>query len=163
MDAKSMLLARGRLLEDFKTGDQYAHWPGRTITEADNIQFSLLTMNRHPAHCDHHYALQTEFGKPLVNSGLTLAIVLGMSVDDISANAVANLGWQEIELLAPVHPGDTVYARSEVLSVRESKSRPGQGVVAVRTEGVRADGVVFMRFVRSCLVPSRASLAGAPQ
>lgn len=163
MDAKSMLLARGRLLEDFKTGDRYAHWPGRTITEADNIQFSLLTMNRHPAHCDHHYASQTEFGKPLVNSGLTLAIVLGMSVDDISANAVANLGWQEIELLAPVHPGDTVYARSEVLSVRESKSRPGQGVVTVRTEGVRADGVVFMRFVRSCLVPSRASLAGAPQ
>ncbi|ARP79325.1 dehydratase [Bordetella genomosp. 6] len=158
-----MLLARGRLLEDFKTGDRYAHWPGRTITEADNIQFSLLTMNRHPAHCDHHYASQTEFGKPLVNSGLTLAIVLGMSVDDISANAVANLGWQEIELLAPVHPGDTVYARSEVLSVRESKSRPGQGVVTVRTEGVRADGVVFMRFVRSCLVPSRASLAGAPQ
>lgn len=161
MDAKSMLLARGRLLEDFKTGDQYAHWPGRTITEADNIQFSLLTMNRHPTHCDHHYASQTEFGKPLVNSGLTLAIVLGMSVDDISANAVANLGWQEIELLAPVHPGDTVYARSEVLSVRESKSRPGQGVVTVRTEGVRADGAVFMRFVRSCLVPSRASLAGA--
>lgn len=161
MDAKSMLLARGRLLEDFKTGDQYAHWPGRTITEADNIQFSLLTMNRHPTHCDHHYASQTEFGKPLVNSGLTLAIVLGMSVDDISANAVANLGWQEIELLAPVHPGDTVYARSEVLSVRESKSRPGQGVVTVRTEGVRADGVVFMRFVRNCLVPSRASLAGA--
>lgn len=163
MDAKSMLLARGRLLEDFKTGDRYAHWPGRTITAADNIQFSLLTMNRHPAHCDHHYASQTEFGKPLVNSGLTLAIVLGMSVDDISANAVANLGWQEIELLAPVHPGDTVYARSEVLSVRESKSRPGQGVVTVRTEGVRADGVVFMRFVRSCLVPSRASLAGAPR
>lgn len=138
MDAKSMLLARGRLLEDFKTGDQYAHWPGRTITEADNIQFSLLTMNRHPTHCDHHYASQTEFGKPLVNSGLTLAIVLGMSVDDISANAVANLGWQEIELLAPVHPGDTVYARSEVLSVREQvPSRPGCGDRAHRRRARR--------------------------
>jgi itaconyl-CoA hydratase len=158
VNASSMLLARGRLLEDFIVGDQYAHWPGRTVTEADNIQFSLLTMNRHPAHCDHHYASQTEFGKPLVNSGLTLAMVLGMSVDDVSANAVANLGWKDIELLAPVHPGDTIYARSEVLGVRESQSRPGQGIVTVRTEGLRQDGVVFMRFVRSCLVPSRASL-----
>lgn len=158
MDVKTMMLAHGRLLEDFKPGDCYAHWPGRTITEADNIQFSLLTMNRHPVHCDSHYAAQTEFGRPLVNSGLTLAIVLGMSVDDVSMNAVANLGWKDIELLAPVFPGDTIYARSEVLSARASQSRPGQGVVTVRTEGVRADGVVFMRLVRSCLVPSRAAL-----
>ncbi len=152
------MLTKGRLLEDFQVGDVYVHWPGRTITEADNVQFSLLTMNRHPAHCDHHFAAQTEFGKPLVNSGLTLAIVLGMSVDDVSANAVANLGWKDIELSAPVHPGETIYARSEVLEVRPSRSRPGQGIVTVRTEGLRSDAVVFMRFVRSCLVPSRAAL-----
>lgn len=145
----------GRYLEDFQLGDVYEHWPGRTITEADNIQFSLLTMNRHPAHCDGHFAAGTEFGKPLVNSGLTLAIVLGMTVDDISANAVANLGWREITLTAPVFPGDTVYARSTVLDVRASRSRPHQGVVTTRTEGFKADGTVFLAFERASLIPRR--------
>jgi itaconyl-CoA hydratase len=118
----------GRFLEDFKVGDVYKHWPGRTITEADNIQFSLLTMNRHPLHCDAAFAARTEFGKPLVNSGLTLAIVLGMTVDDVSINSIANLGWDEIKLIAPIFPGDTIYARTEVLDIRISKSRPGQGI-----------------------------------
>jgi len=93
---------RARYLEDFQVGDRYEHWPGRTITEADNIQFSLLTMNKHPAHCDGHYAAGTEFGRPLVNSALTLAIVVGMTVEDVSAAAIANLGWEEIRLTAPV-------------------------------------------------------------
>lgn len=118
----------------------------------------LRSMNRHPLHCDSAYAATTEFGKPLINSGLTLAIVLGMTVDDISLNAIANLGWKEIELTAPVFPGDTIYARSEVLSVRPSKTRPGQGIVTTRTEAFKADGTVFMRFVRSCLVPARAQV-----
>jgi itaconyl-CoA hydratase len=146
---------RGRFLEDFVVGDVYEHWPGRTITEADNIAFSLLTMNRHPAHCDAAYAAATEFGKPLVNSGLTLAIVLGMTVDDVSANAIANLGWKEITLTAPVFPGDTIYARSTVLAVRESRSRPSQGIVTTRTEGFRADGTVFLAFERNSLIPKR--------
>jgi acyl dehydratase len=146
----------GRCLEDFEVGQVFEHRPGRTITEADNIQFSLLTMNAHPLHCDHAYAARTEFGRPLVNSALTLSIVVGMTVSDISARAIANLGWREIELLAPVFPGDTVYARSEVLAVRASGSRPGQGIVTTRTEGHKADGTVFMRFERSALVPSRA-------
>lgn len=144
---------RGRFLEDFHVGDIYEHRPGRTITETDNIHFSLLTMNLHPLHCDAAYAAASEFGKPLVNSGLTVAMVLGMSVADVSQNAIANLGWKEIELLAPVFPGDTIYAESEVLEVRESKSRPTQGIVTVRTTGVKADGKVFMRFVRSALIP----------
>lgn len=148
----------GRFFEDFSAGDCYEHWPGRTLTETDNIQFSLMTMNRHPLHCDSAYAATTEFGKPLINSGLTLAIVLGMTVDDISLNAIANLGWKEIELTAPVFPGDTIYARSEVLSVRPSKTRPGQGIVTTRTEAFKADGTVFMHFVRSCLVPARAQV-----
>jgi acyl dehydratase len=145
----------GRHLEDFEVGDVYEHRPGRTITEADNIQFSLLTMNTHPLHCDAAYAAKSEFGRLLVNSGLSLAIVLGMSVADVSGKAIANLGWKEIQLVAPVHPGDTVYAESEVLEKRESQSRPTQGIVTVRTTGKKADGTVFMTFVRSALVPMR--------
>ena len=145
----------GRFLEDFTVGDVYRHWPGRTITEADNINFSLMTMNRHPMHCDAAFAARSEFGRPLVNSGLTLAIVLGMTVDDISLNAVANLGWKEIRLTAPVFPGDTIYARSEVLEVRESRSRPRQGIVTTRTEGLKQDGAVFLTFERMSLIPKR--------
>ncbi|MFI4985874.1 MAG: MaoC family dehydratase [Alphaproteobacteria bacterium] len=150
----------GRYLEDFRPGDVYEHRPGRTITEADNIHFSLLTMNRHPLHCDHAYAAQSEFGRPLVNSGLTLAIVLGMTVDDVSFKAIANLGWKEIKLLAPVFPGDTIYARSKVLAVRPSKSRPTQGIVTTFTEGYKADGTVFMQFERMSLVPKRGHAVG---
>ena len=143
----------GRYFEDFEIGHVYEHRPGRTITETDNIQFSLLTMNQHPLHCDAAYAAKSEFGKPLVNSGLTLAIVLGMSVADVSQKAIANLGWKEIRLLAPVFPGDTIYAESEVLEKRESKSRLTQGIVTVRTTGRKADGTVFMTFIRSALIP----------
>ena len=145
----------GRYLEEFVVGDVYEHFPGRTITETDNIQFSLLTMNLHPMHCDGAYAAKSEFGKPLVNSGLTLAIVLGMTVADVSGKAIANLGWTEIKLSAPVFPGDTIYAESEVLDTRESRSRPTQGIVTVRTTGRKADGTVFMSFIRSVLIPKR--------
>jgi acyl dehydratase len=146
---------RGRFLEDFRVGEVIAHWPGRTVTEADNIQFSLMTMNQHPLHCDAAFAATTEFGKPLVNSTLTLAIVTGMTVADISFNAIANLGWKEVQLVAPVFPGDTLYARTEVLAVRESRSRPGQGVVTTRTEGFKQDGTVFLTFERANLMPRR--------
>ncbi len=146
---------QGRFLEDFTVGDIYEHWPGRTITETDNIQFSLLTMNRHPMHCDSHFAAQSEFGKPLVNSGLTLAIILGMTVDDISARSIANLGWEEIKLTGPVFPGDTVYAKSEVLEVRESRSRPHQGIVRTKTTGWKQDGTIVMTFVRASLIPTK--------
>ncbi len=156
--AKSRYRAEiGLYYEDFVKGDVYEHRPGRTITDADNIQFSLLTMNLHPMHCDANFAATSEFGKPLVNSGLTLAIVLGMTVPEVSGQAVANLGWKDIDLTAPVFPGDTIYAESEILEKRESKSRPGQGIVTVRTTGTKQDGTVFMTFVRSALVHSRAS------
>lgn len=143
----------GRYLEEFRIGDIYEHWPGRTVTETDNIQFSLMTMNFHPMHCDSAFAATSEFGKPLVNSGLSLAIVLGMTVNDVSGKAIANLGWKEINLTAPVFPGDTLYAESEVLEVRESRSRPHQGIVTVRTRGFKQDGTEVMNFIRSCLVP----------
>ena len=145
----------GRDLEDFSPGDVYEHRPGRTITQADNIQFSLLTMNRHPAHCDAHYAKDTEFGQELVNSTLTLAVITGLTVDDVSARAIANLGWDNIKLSAPVFVGDTLYARTKVLDTRQSKSRPHQGIVKTYTEGYNQDGKVVLSFERASLVPSR--------
>ncbi len=145
----------GRHLEDFRVGDVYEHRPGRTIGEADNTWFTLLTMNTHPVHFDAAYSAQTEFGRPLVNSCLTLAIVTGMSVSDLSQKAIANLGWDKVRLAAPVFVGDTIYAESEVLDVRESRSRATQGIVTVRTTGKKADGTVFMTFERSILVPRR--------
>jgi acyl dehydratase len=145
----------GRHLEDFRVGDLYQHRPGRTIGEADNTWFTLLTMNTHPVHFDAAYAARTEFGRPLVNSCLTLAIVTGMSVSDLSQKAVANLGWDKVRLTAPVFVGDTLYAESEVLEVRESKSRPTRGIVTVRTTGKKADGTVVITYERSFLVPKR--------
>lgn len=155
IQSKRVRASLGRYLEDFNVGEVYEHFPGRTITESDNINFSLMTMNYHPMHCDSAFAAKSEFGKPLVNSGLTLAIVLGMTVADVSGKAIANLGWTEIKLTAPVFPGDTIYAESEVLEKRESKSRPTQGIVTVRTVGKKADGTAFMSFVRSVLIPKR--------
>jgi itaconyl-CoA hydratase len=145
----------GRYYEDFNAGDIYEHRPGRTITETDNIWFTLLTMNTHPLHFDNAYAAKSEFGKPLVNSCLTLSIVVGMSVSDVSQKAIGNLGWNDIKLSAPVFVGDTIYAESEVLSKRESASRPTQGIVTVRTVGRKADGTVFMSFERTVLIPKR--------
>lgn len=145
----------GRYYEDFAVGDTYKHWPGRTITAADNTWFTLLTMNQHPIHFDEEYAKGTEFGKPLVNSTLTLAIVVGMSVADVSQNAVANLGWTDIAMPAPVFNGDTLYAESTVLDKRESRSRPTQGIVTVATRAWKQDGTTVMTFKRSVLVPKR--------
>jgi itaconyl-CoA hydratase len=143
----------GRTYDDFVVGHVYEHRPGRTITEADNVWFTLLTMNQHPLHFDATYAAGTEFKQPLVNSCLTLSIVTGMSVADVSAKAVANLGWSKVELTAPVFVGDTIYAESEVLSKRLSVSRPGQGLITVRTRGRKAGGTVFLVFERTVLVP----------
>jgi itaconyl-CoA hydratase len=145
----------GRYFEDFTPGDIYEHRPGRTISEADNTWFTLLTMNQHPLHFDAAYAGKSEFGRPLVNSCLTLSIVAGMSVSDVSQKAIGNLGWNDIRLVAPVFVGDTIYAESEVLSKRESAKRPTQGIVTVRTTGKKADGTVFMTYERSVLVPKR--------
>ena len=145
----------GRSYEDFCVGDIYEHRPGRTISETDNTWFTLLTMNGHPLHFDAAYAARSEFGRPVVNSCLTLSIVAGMSVADVSQRAIGNLGWTDIRLTAPVFVGDTIYACSEVLAMRESASRPTQGVVTVRTTGRKADGTVFMTFQRTVLVPKR--------
>jgi acyl dehydratase len=145
----------GRYFEQFEVGDIYEHRPGRTISEADNTWFTLLTMNQHPLHFDFEYAKKSEFGKPVVNSCLTLSIVAGMSVSDISQKTIANLGWDKIRLTSPVFIGDTLYAESEVLALRESKSRPTQGIVTVKTTGKKADGTEFMSYERTMLIPKR--------
>ena len=146
---------KGRFYEDFEVGDVYEHPLGRTITTADNMWFTLLTQNTAPLHFDHHYASQTEFKKPLVNSCLTLSLVTGQSVTDVSQNVMANLGWDEVRLPHPVFEGDTVYSRSEVLEKRESQSRPNVGVVTVRTAGFNQDGVEVISFRRTLLVYRR--------
>ena len=145
----------GRYLEDFTIGDVYEHRPGRTITESDNTWFTLLTMNQHPLHFAAEYASKSEFGKPLVNSCLTLSIVAGMSVSDISQKTIANLGWDKIKLTSPVFVGDTLYAESIVLSKRESKSRPNQGIVSVSTTGCNQDGTEVISYERTMLIPKQ--------
>ena len=150
----------GRFLEDFQVGDVYRHAHGRTITQTDNTWFTLLTNNTHDVHYNADYASRTEFGKPLVVSTLTLAIVTGLSVPDVSQNAVANLGWEDVRLPAPVFAGDTIYAESQVLEVRPSKSRPGQGIVRVRTRGFNQDDVTVLEFERSVLVYARSHRPG---
>lgn len=145
----------GRYYEDFVVGHIYEHRPGRTITDTDNVWFTLLTMNTHPAHFDYEYAKQTEFGRPLVCSPFTVALLVGMSVSDVSQKAIANLGWDDIKLTHPLFPGDTLYAESEVLAVRESKSRPEQGIVTVKTLGRNQHKDIVCTFVRHVLVWKR--------
>jgi len=150
----------GRVYEDFTVGDVYEHPLGRTVLSADNTWFTLLTQNTNPLHFDHHFAAQTPFGKPLVNSCLTLAIVTGQSVADLSQNAMANLGWEHVKLPHPVFEGDTIYSRSEVLETRESQSRPTVGIVRVKTTGVNQDGVAVLECTRTFMVYKRGHVPG---
>lgn len=144
----------GRVYEDFEVGDVYQHPLGRTVTQTDNIWFTLLTVNNNPIHFDSVYAAQTEFGKPLVDSTFTLALITGLSVTDISQNAI-NLGWDEVRMPNPVFEGDTIYAESEVLTKRESNSRPHMGIVTFRTSGLNQEGKVVMEFKRTIMVYKR--------
>ena len=145
----------GRYYEDFNVGDIYEHRPGRTITETDNTWFTLLTMNTHPMHFDKEYAKASEFGKVIVCSPLTVALMVGMSVTDVSQKAVANLGWTDIRMTHPLFVGDTLTAESEVLEKRESKSRPSAGIVTCRTDGFNQDGKKVCTFNRTILIARR--------
>jgi itaconyl-CoA hydratase len=146
---------RGRFFEDLEVGDVYEHPLGRTVTTTDNLWFTLLTQNTAPIHVDHAYAQKTEFGKPLVDSTFTLALVTGQSVADVSQNVFANLGWDEVRLPAPVFEGDTIYSRSEVLERRESKSRSKVGIVTVKTTGFNQEGTIVITFKRTVMVYKR--------
>ena len=142
----------GRVFEDFEVGDVYEHPLGRTITSADNVWFTCVTMNTNPIHFDAEYASKTEFKKPLVNSCFTLALVTGLSVTDLTVNGVANLGWDEVRLPHPLFEGDTVYAKSEVLETRESKSRPNVGIVRVKTTGLNQRREPVIEFLRTFMI-----------
>ena len=144
-----------RYLEEFEVGDVYKHWPGRTITESDDMLFCMLTMNHHPLHIDANYGAGTQFGRNVVVGNLVVDIALGMSVRDVSGKAIANLGYEKIEFLAPTFHGDTIYAETTVLDVRESESKPDRGVVTVETKATNQRGETVMRFRRSVLVPRR--------
>jgi len=146
---------QGRFFEDFTVGEVYRHPLGRTVLATDNIWMTLLTQNTAPLHFDVPYAERTGFGKPLVNSAFTLALVTGQSVNDVSMNVMANLGWDRVRLPNPVFEGDTLYSQSEVLSKRESASRPEVGVLEVRTIGFNQDGVIVITFERTLLVYRR--------
>jgi len=145
----------GLYFEDFEVGDVFEHRPGRTVTETDNVWMCLLTMNPQPLHFDAVYASHTEWKRPLVDSTVTLSILTGMSVRTVSGKVVANLGWDKVRITAPVFAGDTLYAESTVLSKRESKSRPTQGIVTVETRGVNQDGAQVMVFERTVLIYKR--------
>ncbi|HTV72774.1 MAG TPA: MaoC family dehydratase [Candidatus Acidoferrales bacterium] len=145
----------GRFFEDFTVGDVIAHALARTINESDNTLFTMLTMNTNPVHFDAEYAKQTAFGQILVNSCFTFSLAVGLSTGDLSRHVFANLGWNEIVLPAPVFLGDTVRARSEVLSTRDSASRPDVGIVEVQTTGTNQRGEKVISFKRTFMVYRR--------
>jgi itaconyl-CoA hydratase len=150
---------RGRFLEDFAAGDVFRSRLGRTINEADNTWFTCLTMNTNQVHFNQPFAEGTRFGRLLVNSCLTLAMVTGLSVSDTSENGTANLSWTEISLPNPVFVGDTLFAESEVLDVRASSSNPSVGIVAIRTRGLKQDGTVVIEFRRTFMCYRRGAEA----
>ena len=141
--------------EDFKAGQVFEHARGKTVTEMDNVLFTTLTMNPQPLHLDAEFAKTTEFGRPLVNSILTLAVVTGLAVTDVSENGFA-LGWDLVTMPNPVFAGDTLYSQSEVVDTRESRSKPEWGIVKVRTRGVKQDGTIVIDYTRSVMVWKRA-------
>lgn len=153
----------GRFFEDFTVGDVFLHPLGRTVSQTDNAWFTLLTQNTAPVHIDKVYAAQTEYGRALVNSAFTLALVTGQSVSDVSQNVMANLGWDDVQLPNPLFEGDTVYSQSEVLTTRPSKSRPNVGIVSVRTTGHQQDGKPVIRFERTVMVYRRGHGPSVPR
>ena len=150
----------GRLFEDFAVGDIYYHPFGKTVTEADNQTFTLATQNVAKTHVDRNFAAATEFGRPLVNSTFTLALVTGQSTIDLSMNVFANMGWDEVRMPNPVFEGDTIYSRSKVLALRESNSRPNLGLVTVATEGFNQDGKIVISYRRTFMVYRQGHLPG---
>ena len=148
---------RGRFYEDFEVGDSFSSRLGRTITETDNIWFTCLTLNTNQIHFNTPYSERTQFGKPLVNSTFTLALVTGMTVPDTSENAAANLQWTDIKLPKPVFAGDTLWAESEILELRESKSNPSVGIVSMRCRGINQRGQVVIEYRRTFMLYKRSA------
>jgi acyl dehydratase len=147
-----MISGVSRTYGELEVGAVYLSRHGRTVLEADNVWFTLLTLNTNPIHFDAEYAATTEWGRPLVDSTFTLALVTGLSVADVSERGT-NLGWDEVRLLKPVFAGDTIRAETEVLSKRTSQSRPGSGIVRVRTRGLNQRDEIVISFERAIMLP----------
>ncbi len=145
----------GSYLEDFEVGKVYRHWPGRTVTEADDTWFSLITMNQNPLHIDEHYSAQLQHGRRLVNGTFVFSLIVGMSVADMSLKAIANLEYDEVKHTGPVWHGDTLYAESTVLEVTESQSKPDRGIVYISTRGINQNGETVLTYRRKILTPKR--------
>jgi acyl dehydratase len=145
----------GRYFEEFEIGQEFRHWPGRTISEADNTWFSLLTMNQHPLHIDAHYAATTQHGRCLVVGTLVFSIAVGISVADISGRAIANLGYDEVRHLGPVFADDTIYASSKIIGKRESATKPDRGIVSVETKAYNQREEAVLSFRREVMIPKR--------
>ncbi len=145
----------GRYLEEFTVGEVIKHWPGRTVTEADDVLFSMLTMNHHPLHSDAQYAAATQFGQRVVPGPFVFSLVIGMTVPVISGKAIANLSTTDMVHSKPVFHGDTIYAVTEVLDVRESRSQPDRGIVTVRTQGINQRDETVIAFTRQAMIPKR--------
>lgn len=145
----------GRYFDEFEVGQFFKHWPGRTISEADDTWFSLLTMNQHPVHIDANYAAGTQHGQRLVVGTLVFSIVVGMSVADVSGRAIANLDYSEVKHVGPVFHGDTIYAESRIADLRESTSKPDRGLVFVESRGFNQRGETVLTLKRTVLVPKR--------
>lgn len=148
-------MAYGRYFDEFEIGQVFRHWPGRTITEADDTWFSLLTMNQHPLHIDAQYAAGTQHGQRLVVGTLVFSVVVGMSVADVSGKAIANLDYGEVKHVAPVFHGDTIYAESRITDLRESRSKPDRGLVFVESRGFNQRNETVLTLKRTVLVPKR--------
>ena len=147
----------GRYLEEFEVGAVYKHWPAKTVTEADDHLFCLLTMNHHPLHINDVYAAQSQQGRNVVVGPLVYSLALGMSVGDVSGKAIANLATEELTHPAPVFHGDTLFVESEVLEVRPSESKPDRGIVKVRTDVYNQDGTLVATFKRAVLGAAEAA------
>jgi itaconyl-CoA hydratase len=154
-DVEPTVSWQGRFFEDFEVGAVYRHPLGRTVLATDNSWLTLLTQNTAKLHFDTHFASQTRWGRPLVDSTFTLALVTGQSVTDVSQNVLANLGWDRVRMPNPLFEGDTVYSQSEVLSVRDTASHPEAGIVCVRTVGFTSEGTIVISFERTLLVYRR--------
>lgn len=145
----------GRYLEEFRVGEVIDHWPGRTVTEADDVLFCMLTMNHHPLHSDAVYAAGTQFGQRVVVGPFVYSLIMGMTVSTVSGKAIANLATEKLVHLKPVFHGDTLYAHTEVLEVRESQSQPDRGIVTVRSWGTNQHDEKVVEYVRKVMVPKR--------
>ena len=151
-------MAFGRYFEELVVGEVIKHWPGRTITEFDDMWFSLMTMNQQPIHIDEHYARTTQHGRRLVNGTLVFSLVVGLSVSDVSGRAIANLEYEEVKHVGPVFHGDSIYAETRVLDKRESKTKPDRGIVHVETKGFNQKHELVLTLKRRILIPKKSAV-----